>query len=199
MIPALLMALISLLSCSIAAEAHQINLTNARVVVGPDRSVDVEIAMRGSDADRVGGTHVFDEVAGLVEPIALAAASVPIIAYVTADRLSAGVEARGMTLFARIDHAAGAAEVGLPLRPTELLLFGNAKGGTPLMQSNQMIGIDLPLKALIWQDEAGKAWLCYNDPSWLANRHGLGPEVDPTLHAMAIDLAAIAREATGSP
>ena len=82
MIPALLMALISLLSCSIAAEAHQINLTNARVVVGPDRSVDVEIAMRGSDADRVGGTHVFDEATGLVQPMALAAASMPIVAYV---------------------------------------------------------------------------------------------------------------------
>jgi len=82
MIPALLMALISLLSCSIAAEAHQINLTNARITVGPDRSVYVEIGMRGSDADRVGGTHVFDEATGLVQPMALAAASMPIVAYV---------------------------------------------------------------------------------------------------------------------
>jgi hydrogenase/urease accessory protein HupE len=82
MIAAFLMALTSLLSCAIAAEAHQINLTNARVVVGPDRTVDVEIAMKGSDADRVGGTHVFDEATGLVQPIALAAASMPIVAYV---------------------------------------------------------------------------------------------------------------------
>ena len=82
MIAALLMALTSLLSCSIAAEAHQINLTNARVVVGPDRMVDVEIAMKGSDADRVGGTRVVDETAGLVEPTALAASSAPIVAYV---------------------------------------------------------------------------------------------------------------------
>jgi uncharacterized protein (DUF302 family) len=83
----------------------------------------------------------------------------------TLERLDAAIKARGMTIFARIDHAAGATEVGLSLRPTELLVFGNAKGGTPLMQSNQVIGIDLPLKALVWQDEAGKTWLSYNDPS----------------------------------
>ena len=117
----------------------------------------------------------------------------------TADRLDAAINARGMTVFARIDHAAGAAEAELALRPTELLVFGNAKGGTPLMQSNQTIGIDLPLKALVWQDAPGKTWLSYNDPSWLAKRHGLGSEVDPTVNAMAAGLSAIAREATGSP
>ena len=90
----------------------------------------------------------------------------------TADRLDAAINARGMTVFARIDHAAGAAEVGLALQPTELLIFGNARGGTPLMQSNQMIGIDLPLKALVWQAMA-KTWLSYNDPNWLAKRHGV--------------------------
>jgi uncharacterized protein (DUF302 family) len=84
----------------------------------------------------------------------------------TTDRLEAEIKARGMTLFARIDHAAGAAEVGLSLRPTEVLIFGNAKGGTPLMQSNQTIGIDLPLKVLVWQDASGKTWISYNDPSW---------------------------------
>jgi uncharacterized protein (DUF302 family) len=117
----------------------------------------------------------------------------------TADRLDAAVKARGMAVFARIDHAAGATEAGLSLRPTELVVFGNAKGGTPLMQSNQMIGIDLPLKALIWQDTADKVWLSYNDPNWLAKRHGLGSTVDPTVSAMADGLGAIAREATGSP
>lgn len=89
----------------------------------------------------------------------------------TMKRLETEVKAKGLTVFARIDHAAGAAEVGLSLRPTELLIFGNAKGGTPLMQSVQTIGIDLPLKLLIWQDEAGNTWLSYNDPSWLAKRH----------------------------
>ena len=80
----------------------------------------------------------------------------------TMNRLEAEVRAKGMTVFARIDHAAGAAEVGLSLRPTELLIFGNAKGGTPLMQSIQTIGIDLPLKALVWQDAAANTWLSYN-------------------------------------
>jgi uncharacterized protein (DUF302 family) len=66
-----------------------------------------------------------------------------------------------MSIFARIDHAAGAAEVGLPLRPTEVLIYGNARGGTPLMQVDQTFGIELPLKALIWQDENGKTWVSY--------------------------------------
>ena len=79
-----------------------------------------------------------------------------------------------MSVFAHIDRAAGAAAVGLPLRPTNVLLFGNAKGGTPLMQSIQTIGIDLPLKMLVWQDAAGDTWLSYNDPDWIAKRHGLG-------------------------
>ena len=77
----------------------------------------------------------------------------------TMDRLEAEVKAKGLTVFARIDHAAGAIEAGLPLRPTAVLIFGNAKGGTPLMQANQAIGIDLPLKALVFEDAAGKVWL----------------------------------------
>jgi uncharacterized protein (DUF302 family) len=116
----------------------------------------------------------------------------------TMDRLAAEITARGMTVFARVDHAAGAAEVGLPLRPTELLVFGNAKGGTPLMQSDQTIGIDLPLKALVWQDASGRTWLSYNDPSWLAKRHGLGSAVDPAVNGMAAALGAMAAKATTS-
>jgi uncharacterized protein (DUF302 family) len=116
----------------------------------------------------------------------------------TMERLAAEIATRGMTVFARVDHAAGAAEVGLPLRPTELLVFGNAKGGTPLMQSDQTIGIDLPLKALVWQDASGRTWLSYNDPNWLAKRHGLGSEVDPAVKAMAAALGAVAAKATAS-
>lgn len=78
-----------------------------------------------------------------------------------------------MKVFARFDHAAGAAGVGLTLRPTELIIFGNARGGTPLMQSAQSVGIDLPLKALVWQDAAGKTCISYNQPEWIAKRHGL--------------------------
>jgi uncharacterized protein (DUF302 family) len=83
------------------------------------------------------------------------------------------VEAKGMTVFARIDQSAGASAVGLSLNPTEVLIFGNARGGTPQMQSVQTIGIDLPLKALVWQDASGDTWLSCNAPAWLAKRHGL--------------------------
>jgi uncharacterized protein (DUF302 family) len=117
----------------------------------------------------------------------------------TMDRLEAEVRAKGMTVFARIDHAAGAAEVGLPLGPTELLIFGNPKGGTPLMQSVQTSGIDLPLKALVWQDASGNTWLSYNEPNWIAKRHGLGHEVQTAVNAMAAALDAVARAATTSP
>ena len=91
----------------------------------------------------------------------------------TMNRLESAVAAKGLTVFARIDHAAGASAAGLALRPTEVLIFGNAKGGTPLMQAVQTIGIDLPLKALVWQDASGETWLSWNDPAWLAARHGL--------------------------
>jgi uncharacterized protein (DUF302 family) len=91
----------------------------------------------------------------------------------TMNRLEAAVKAKGLTVFARIDHAGGASVAGLSLRPTEVLIFGNAKGGTPLMQAAQTVGIDLPLKALVWQDAAGDTWLSWNDPSWLTARHGV--------------------------
>jgi uncharacterized protein (DUF302 family) len=113
----------------------------------------------------------------------------------TMNKLEAEVKAKGMTVFARIDHAAGAASSGLSLRPTELLIFGNAKAGTPLMRSVQTMGIDLPLKVL--EDASGRTWLSYNDPSWLAKRHGLG--VEPAVGAIAATLDAIARTATTSP
>jgi uncharacterized protein (DUF302 family) len=114
----------------------------------------------------------------------------------TMRRLQAEVEAKGLTVFARVDHAAGAAAVGLSLRPTELLMFGNAKGGTPLMQAIQTIGIDLPLKALVWQDASGDTWLSYNDPSWLAKRHALAHEADAAVGALTAALEALARAAT---
>jgi uncharacterized protein (DUF302 family) len=114
----------------------------------------------------------------------------------TMNRLEAAVKAKGMTVFARIDHAAGAAEAGLSLRPTEVLIFGNARAGTPLMQSVQTIGIDLPLKALVWQDDSGNTWLSYNDPASLAQRHGLGGESEAVVAMMTGALAAIAKAAT---
>ena len=114
----------------------------------------------------------------------------------TIDKLAAIITAKGMEVFARIDHGRGANDVGLPLRPTELLIFGNAKGGTPLMQQNQAIGIDLPLKALAYEDADGTVWLCYNDPAWIAARHGVAGG-EATL-AMAAALAAAANRATSA-
>jgi uncharacterized protein (DUF302 family) len=113
----------------------------------------------------------------------------------TIDRVADSLTAKGIAIFARIDHAAGATSVGLPLRPTELLIFGNPKAGTPLMQSRQTIGIDLPLKCLGWQDEAGRVWLSYNDVRWLAQRHGLDAEAAPAVDALAHLLAGIAAAA----
>jgi uncharacterized protein (DUF302 family) len=115
----------------------------------------------------------------------------------TIDRLEANLKAKDITVFARIDHAAGAASVAMPLRPTELLIFGNPKAGTPSMQSNQTMGIDLPLKILSWQDAGGKVWLTYNDPGWLARRHRLGADMDASVNALATVLASLAKAAAG--
>ena len=95
----------------------------------------------------------------------------PYSAVVTMDRLEALVKQKGLNVFARIDHAEGAAKIGKTLRPTQLLIFGNAQGGTPLMECAQSVGIDLPLKALTWEDQSGQAWISYNDPEYLAKRH----------------------------
>ncbi len=91
----------------------------------------------------------------------------------TVDRLENTLREKGMTVFIRINHAEGAQKVGKKLRPTELIIFGNPKVGTPLMQCGQSVAIDLPQKALIWQDEAGQVWLSYNDPKYLASRHSI--------------------------
>lgn len=115
----------------------------------------------------------------------------------TMDRMAAAIEARGMSVLARIDHAAAAAKVGLALRPTELLIFGNPRVGTLLMQTTQTIGIDLPLKALVWQDENGQTWLSYNDPAYLAHRHRI-QGASQTIAAMSAALAEIAAEVAGN-
>src|SRR6266404_3599491 len=115
----------------------------------------------------------------------------------TMDRLQAEIRAQGMTVFARIDHAAGAAEVGLTLAPTELIIFGNARGGTPLMQSAQTVGIDLPLKALVWEDASGKTWISYNEASWIAQRHNVA-NAEPVVSKMAAALSAMSKAAAGT-
>jgi uncharacterized protein (DUF302 family) len=107
------------------------------------------------------------------------------------------VTERGITILARIDHAAAAAKVGLSLRPTEVLIFGNPKAGTPLMEIAQTVAIDLPLKALVYQDELGKTWIAYNDPAWIAKRHGIAGSAPAVLSAMSAGVAAIAKQAAG--
>jgi uncharacterized protein (DUF302 family) len=91
----------------------------------------------------------------------------------TADRLESTLKQKGMNVFIRINHAQGAQKIGKELRPTELIIFGNPKVGTPLMQCRQSVAIDLPQKALVWQDEKGQVWLSYNDPNYLVERHGI--------------------------
>jgi uncharacterized protein (DUF302 family) len=97
----------------------------------------------------------------------------PLSAKNTMDRVQETAEQRGLKVFARIDHAAGAAKVGKELPPTELLIFGNPKGGTPFMECAQTVAVDLPLKVLVWQDADGQVWLGYNDPAYIAARHGV--------------------------
>ena len=115
----------------------------------------------------------------------------------TLGRLLKALEAKGVTVFARIDHAAGAASVGLPLRPTTLVIFGNPAAGTPLMQAEQTAGIDLPLKALVWQDAGGAVNLSYNDPTWIAARHAPGGGAPTAVAALSGALKAFAAQATG--
>jgi len=91
----------------------------------------------------------------------------------TLDRFEKAVKSKGMTVFTRIDHTAGANKVDLELRPTKVLIFGNPKIGTLLMQSNQTAAIDLPLKLLAWEDESGQVWIAYNDPGYLVKRHNI--------------------------
>ena len=105
-------------------------------------------------------------------PDGLIAIKSPHSAKDTANRLEEMAKARNLNIFARIDHAAGAARINKTLRPTEVLIFGNPQGGTPLMECAQSVGIDLPLKALVWEDAQNQVWLGYNDPAYLMARHG---------------------------
>lgn len=115
----------------------------------------------------------------------------------TADRLENILQAKGMTVFKRINHAAGAASAGMELRPTELVIFGNPKVGTPLMQCSHSIAIDLPQKALIWEDAGGQVWFSYNDPQFLALRHNTRG-CDAVLQKVAGALANFARAASAA-
>jgi uncharacterized protein (DUF302 family) len=113
----------------------------------------------------------------------------------TTDKLVAVLEEKGMKVFARIDHAAGAKKVEMTLEPTELVIFGNPKMGTALMKCGHGVAIDLPLKALVWEDGDGQTWLGYNDPAFLAERHKL-EGCDKVLEKMGKGVAGFAKAAT---
>jgi uncharacterized protein (DUF302 family) len=121
----------------------------------------------------------------------------------TMNRFEYIAKQRGLSIFARIDHAAGAAKMGKTLRATEVLIFGSPQGGTPMMECAQSAGIDLPLKALVWEDAQGQVWLGYNDPAYLAQRHEAAdcPAVAGIAKALAgLTAAAIApAAATAAP
>ena len=114
----------------------------------------------------------------------------------TVQKIEEILQAKGVKLFALIDHSGEAEKAGMHMRSTKLLIFGNPKGGTALMQDRQSAGIDLPLKALVWEDADGKIWLSYNDPAWIAQRHGLGAASAGGVEAMGKALAAIGAEVT---
>lgn len=123
----------------------------------------------------------------------LIAVKSPHSAKVTMDKFEAVAKEKGLNVFARVDHAAGAEKVGKTLRPTEVLIFGNPQGGTPFMECAQPVGIDLPLKALVWEDASAQVWVGYNDPVWIAKRHAV--ESCPVVGNMAKALAAITEAA----
>lgn len=114
----------------------------------------------------------------------------------TIDRFEQAVKKKGMTIFARVDHTKGAKKVGLELRPTTVLIFGNPKIGTLLMQSQQTAGIDLPLKLLAWQDADGQVWIAYNDPGYIAKRHNI-TDRDPVIAKMRKAMSNFTAIATG--
>ena len=117
----------------------------------------------------------------------------PLPPKATLDKFEMLAKERGLMVFLRIDHAAGAAKVGKTLRPTEVLIFGNPQGGTPLMECAPSAGIDLPLKALAWEDAQGQSWLGYNDPAYLAKRHDAA--ACPVVVPMSKALASLAEQA----
>ena len=111
----------------------------------------------------------------------------------TVEKLKGILEAKGVTLFALVDHSGEAEKAGMKMRPTKLLIFGSPKAGTPLMQAAPSIAIDLPLKILIWEDGQGKVWVSYNSPAYLQGRHGVPQELMQNI-AVVETLAAKAGE-----
>ena len=111
----------------------------------------------------------------------------------TLKRLESVLQSRGLTVFARIDHSGEAEKVGMKMRPTQLIIFGSPKGGTPVMLASPTLALDLPLKALVWEDAGGKVWVSYNSAEYLQQRHGIPQQLVPNLAVVEV-LAAKASE-----
>jgi uncharacterized protein (DUF302 family) len=116
----------------------------------------------------------------------------------TARRFRDVAEKAGLTVFADIDHSQNAVAAGLALKPTRLLIFGNPLGGTPLMQASRTAAIDLPFKALLWEDDGGTTWLTYNDPRWLAVRHDIDSGADAAIQAIDAGMKKLSLAATAA-
>jgi uncharacterized protein (DUF302 family) len=114
----------------------------------------------------------------------------------TARRFRAAAEGAGLTIFAEVDHQENAVQVGMDLGPILLVVFGNPRSGTPLMQQNPVSGIDLPFKALIWTDKDGVTWFGWNDPQWVAERHGLGGPGEAIVTSIATGMERLSAAAT---
>lgn len=104
----------------------------------------------------------------------------------TVEKLKAMLQAKGVTLFAVVDHSGEAAKAGMAMPPTKLMIFGDPKAGTPLMLAAPSIALDLPLKILVWKTTDGKVWISYNDPAWLRDRHNLPGELLPVIAGVAV-------------
>lgn len=121
------------------------------------------------------------ETPALPAPEGLVSVASPYDATETLERLRQAIAARGLTLFMVIDHSGEAAKAGLKMRETKVVIFGNPKAGTPLMLASPLLALDLPLKALVWEDAGGRVWVSYTEPAWLARRYHIPPDLTPAI------------------
>ena len=122
-----------------------------------------------------------DEAPATPTPDGVVSVVSPFSAPETLERLRQAIAARGLTLFAVIDHSGEAAKAGLQMRETKVVIFGAPKAGTPLMLASPLLALDLPLRALVWEDAAGRSRVSYTDPAWLAQRYAIPPELAPAI------------------
>jgi len=153
------------------------------------------ISLRGSEPSNSGSDSRSDMETPMIPATDNGIISIPSNHSVdqTVEKLKGILQARGVTLFALVDHSGEAEKVGMKMHPTKLLIFGNPKGGTPVMQAAPSIAIDLPLKILVWEDAVGHVWLSYNSPAYLQQRHGVPQNLLPNI--VVVETLAVAAAA----